>query len=141
LSWYDGDVRIPTIRAALLEPLARPVGDAHTVGELLAQNASADSPLIETNGQYLGMLLRRPVVGMGETRFTKRVWNEEAVRSLARQFHVRYLVFFPTLFEPSAIENRNRVFSAALDRGSVPQWLEPVHVSPQVQVYRIHVNE
>jgi hypothetical protein len=141
LSWYDGDVRIPTIRAALLEPLATPIGGARTVGELLEQNASADTPLIETNGQYLGMLLRRPVVGMGETRFTKRVWDEQAVRELARQFHVRYLVFFPTLFEPSAIENRNRVFSAALDRGSVPRWLEPVHVSPHVQVYRIHINE
>lgn len=141
LSWYDGDVRIPTIRAALAEPLEAPIGEAHTVGELLEQNASADSPLIETNGQYLGMLLRRPVVGMGETRFTRRVWDEEGVRSLARQFHVRYFVFFPTLFDPSAIENRNRVFSAALHRGSVPRWLEPVHVSPHVQVYRIYLNE
>jgi hypothetical protein len=69
------------------------------------------------------------------------VWDETAVRELARQFHVRYLVFFPTLFDASAIENRNRVFSAALDQGSVPQWLEPVHVSPHVQVYRIYVNE
>jgi 4-amino-4-deoxy-L-arabinose transferase-like glycosyltransferase len=137
LSWYDGDQRIPSIRAALAEPLAAPVGDARTVGELLSQTANAESPLIETNGQYLGMLLRRPVVGMGETRFTKRVWDEAAVRSLGRQFNVRYLVFFPTLFDPSAIENRNRVFSAALHRGSVPPWLEPVHVSPRVQVYRI----
>lgn len=141
LSWYDGDPRIPTIREALAEPLAAPIGSAGTVGELLAENASAESPLIETNGQYLGMLLRRPVVGMGETRFTHRVWDEEGVRSLARQFHVRYLVFFPTLFAPSAIENRNRVFSAALHRGSVPPWLEPVHISPRVQVYRINVNE
>jgi hypothetical protein len=137
LSWYEGDIRIPTIRDALAEPLAAPIGSAHNVGELLAQNASAASPLIETNGQYLGMLLRRPVVGMGERRFTKRVWDEAAVRALARQFNVEYLVFFPTLFEPTAIENGNRVFSAALHRGSVPPWLEPVHVSPRVQVYRI----
>jgi hypothetical protein len=141
LSWYDDDVRIPTIRAALAEPLEAPIGAARTVGDLLAENASDTSPLIETNGQYLGMLLRRPVVGMGETRFTKRVWDEEAVRSLSHQFHVRYLVFFPTLFDPTAIENRNRVFSAALHRGSVPRWLEPVHVSPHVQVYRIYLNE
>ena len=137
LSWYDDDDRIPTIRAALAEPLSMPAGGARTVGELLSEAASAESPLIETNGQYLGMLLRRPVVGMGETRFTRRVWDEASVRALARQFNVQYLVFFPTQFDPSAIENRNRVFSAALHRGSVPPWLEPVHVSPRVQVYRI----
>ncbi len=136
MGWFHDDPRIPTIRAALAEELATPVDGAGTVAALLA-HSSAQAPLMATNGQYLGLLLRRPVVGLGETRFTSKQWDEAAVRELARRFNVKYFVFFPTLFFPTAIENRNRVFSAELHRGSVPPWLAPVHRSARVQVYQI----
>jgi hypothetical protein len=139
LAWYRHDTRMATVAAALAMPMTPGAAGTsrQTLGQRLQQLSSAASPLIETNGQYLGMLLRRPVIGLPEARFTNTVWNDESLRHLARRFGAGYLVFFPTLFVPDSIDNRNRVFFTQLQRSAPPDWLVAVHDTPQVKVYRI----
>jgi hypothetical protein len=135
IGWYRDVGSSRVVHEALAERLEP--GTARTVAELLAAEASAEHPLLEMNGQHLGMWLQRPVVGFAQSRFTARVWDQAAVRATAQRFRARYLVFFAAAYSPSAIENRNRPLFTELRAGKTVDWLVPVYRSARLTIYRI----
>jgi hypothetical protein len=138
LRWYSADTRMAAIQQALGETIQASDGTQQTVRELLS---GAATPIVETNGQYLGMLLAKPVIGFPETRFTNNTWDEAAALATMRRYGARYLVFFPKLYAPGAVENRNRPFFQGLHAGTVPAWLTPIHVSDNIYVFAIGQND
>lgn len=121
-----------TIRDVLQRPLA-----GETLVQFLRDRVTTASPLLGNEAQLLGAVLDRPVLGLTQASYTRRVWTEDQVSRLVASYGVAYVAFFPDLFDPTHPENRNRPFFHQLERGEVPAWLMAIVVAPDVRLYRV----
>jgi hypothetical protein len=129
--WYQSDERVAVIGAALAEEW----GDG-SVYDYLRLRTSNRSPILAPNGQYLGMLLDRPVIGLAAPLYTNRVWDESTVWGLVESYNVAHVVLFPALFDVSSAWDSNREFFADLESGITPDWLKPVYQGENVVIYK-----
>jgi len=120
------------IRNVLQRPLA-----GETLVQFLRERVTTTSPLLGNEAQLLGAVLDRPVLGLTQASYTRKVWTEDQVRRLVVLYGVAYVVFFPDLFDPTHPENRNRPFFHQLERGEVPAWLMAIVVAADVRLYRV----
>ncbi|MBI3029542.1 MAG: glycosyltransferase family 39 protein [Candidatus Rokubacteria bacterium] len=121
-----------TIRDALEGPLA---GEPLVL--FLRQRVTTASPLLGNEAQMLGAVLDRPVLGLTQAAYTRRVWTDDQVRRLVASYGVAYVIFFPGLFDPTHPSDGNRPFFQQLERGDVPPWLVAVLAAPDVRLYRV----
>jgi dolichyl-phosphate-mannose-protein mannosyltransferase len=120
------------IRDALERPLA-----GEPLIQFLRKRVTTAGPLLGNEAQLLGAVLDRPVLGLPQASYTRRVWTEDEVRRLVDSYGVAYVVFFPRLFDPGGPDDGNQPFFLRLSQGSVPAWLAVVLVAPDVRLYRV----
>jgi hypothetical protein len=111
--------------------------DAITIGELLRKEASESSPILSNEGQGLGLMLERPTLTLSPRTFVNAIWDSVTVRELIDDYHVRWIAFFPALFDPADVENRNRPFFISLASGDAPPWLEQITKTEYLHLYRV----
>jgi hypothetical protein len=120
---------------ALTGALEYRVGD-RSLREILERDVSLASPLLSNEGQGLGGLVERPALSLSPRAYANMIWDEPTVRALVEQYCVRWVVFFPSLFDEHRLTNSNRAFFVSLARRTPPDWLEAVGSSEHVDVYR-----
>jgi dolichyl-phosphate-mannose-protein mannosyltransferase len=121
-----------TIQDALERPLA-----GEPLIQVLRERVTEAGPILGNEAQLLGAVLDRPVLGLPQAAYTRRVWTEDEVRRLVTSYGVAYVVFFPGLFDPAGLDDRNQPFFRQLNDGSVPPWLAAMVVAPDVRLYRV----
>jgi hypothetical protein len=123
-------------RGWVLAPvLESPVGNA-TLKEYLRAQTDDGSAILAVNGQYLGMVLDRTVVGLPMAAYSKTVWDEKAVFLLVKEHEVSH-IFLSKDLELSASVNENNTFITQLVGGSLPEWLSLQLDADVYQVYRV----
>lgn len=93
--------------------------------------------MLAVDGQLLGMWLDRPAVGLTESAWTRKTWTADEVHQLVKQFNVRVVCVFPSIFDAAAPVNQHRVFFIDLDQGRVPSWLRLVAGTTSAKVYAV----
>lgn len=131
-NWHSGLTRNEVMLAALDSRL-----DSGRLFDYLRREISDDSPLLAPEGQALGFLLERPVVGLTSSLYSDRPWTEDRVRALVQQYGIGHVIFFPGLFDASGKADANRIFFADLDNGFEPSWLSEYPVAGDVRLFRV----
>ncbi len=136
LAFVASDSRLRDVRQALQS--SGPEGQP--VGEFLKAEIDAGRYVLANQSQLTGHILERPTFGFTPSLFTDRVFDNDEVDEMARKNGIRYVVLFPELYDPAAVQNRNRVILTELMRGNRPEWLTPVMEQPSVKVYKINTE-
>ncbi|MFA7670001.1 MAG: glycosyltransferase family 39 protein [Burkholderiaceae bacterium] len=131
-SWFEGNSKYRVMKDALQEHFA-----GETVGQYLAEHASAHGPILDVDGQLLGLMLERPVIGLSEAAWTWRTWTDDEVLTLIENFDISIVCFFPDLFDPRAQVNAHREFYRNLAAGRLPDWLVPLKQDGRISLYAV----
>lgn len=131
-SWFEGDSKYRVMNDALQESFA-----GETVAQYLSEHASARGPILDVDGQLLGLMLEQPVVGLSEAAWTWRTWTDDEVFALVERFDISIVCFFPDLFDPHAPVNAHREFYRNLAAGRLPAWLAPLKEDGRVRLYAV----
>ena len=102
----------------------------------ITTNIPPGAPLVASDGQPTGYVLRRPTVSLAYSAFSNTVWSEEVVRDTMTTFGAQFLVLYAT--DDSAqdpVQRESRFLSAVL-QGSVPAWLELAAENKETRVFR-----
>ena len=132
LQWYNSDQPYNEITSAIEAPIG-----SETIRDLLARETSVDSPLLAPDGQYLGVILDRPVIGLPAPMYTDKIWDETEVLKIVKDYGVAYVVMFPELVFARPDWNKNRVFFYQLWSGKTPRWLYNVYRDESILVYAV----
>jgi hypothetical protein len=135
MTHWEGWLRNDTKFAVMIAGMNEHVGSS-TVRDIVHTTAQSGS-VLAVDGQLLGMWLDLPTVGLTESSWTRRTWTADEVLTLVRQFDVRVVCAFPSLFDESAEINQHRQFFIDLERGEIPEWLTLIAQTPLVSVYGV----
>jgi len=132
--WLTG----PSYNRILVSALESKVGGG-TLLSFLQERTNDGSAIMEANGQLLGMLLDRGSVGLAPAAYTRKSWDEKEVLSQVRQYKVSVICLFPTVFDMTHPQHRNREFIGRLAEGKLPVWLRPILETEVYRVYEVDV--
>lgn len=124
--------RLPVMERGLAE-----THEGLPLREYLLQRVSRNAPLFAEPGQQLWLLLERPVLGATPSGFSARVWDARAIEEVRLCHGARLLVFFPQLFDAGQPQNANKAVFIRLANGDIPEFLRPIHMGPQLQLFGI----
>jgi hypothetical protein len=127
------DSRLHEIRTALDQNFA----DGRSIANLLRAEIDSGNKLLANQSQLVGHVLDRGTFGLTPALFTTREFDFEEVRRMAELHQIRYVMLFPTLYDPAAEQNRNRTILTELTNHNVPDWLVPVFEAPDVRLYML----
>ena len=82
--------------------------------------------------------LRQGTVGLTSSVYTNRVWSDEEVRALIRRYQINRVVVFPGVLPKEGNPFLGKLMHRAEAVDSLPAWLEPIVVTPQIQIYGVH---
>ena len=133
LDGLAADSRLREIRAAL----DTSYGDGQSIGHLLRSEIDAGNNLLANQSQLVGHVLERPTLGLTPALFTARDFSFDEVQRMAELHSIRYVILFPTMYDPTAPQNRNRIILTELANRNIPDWIAPVFEAPDVRLYRI----
>ena len=102
-----------------------------TLHEFLDKEVTLNSPVIGNEPQILGAVLDRPVVGLGPSWYTNRIWSFNDVKKTMIKYNIRLVVFFPELI------GKGNLFFQELRKGNIPPWLEVVFSSEEVSLFQV----
>lgn len=132
MAQMQSDHRIEVMRRALATQV-----DGSTLQAYLQERVSRRSPVIAEPGQHLWLLLQRPILAPAGAGFSQTLWTAQEVRRLQNCYGAEYVLFFPTLFNPTLPHNATRLLFAQLKQEQVPAFMLPVVHSADVALYRL----
>lgn len=133
LNQLAADSRLREIRAALVATY----GDGQSIGNLLRSEIDAGNNLLANQSQLVGHVLERPTFGLTPALFTARDFNFDEVQRMAELHRIRYVLLFPNMYDPAALQNANRIILTELANRNIPDWIALVFEAPDVRLYRI----
>jgi hypothetical protein len=105
--------------------------------DFLRNRTSDGSAIIEVNGQFLGVMLDRTVIGLPPARYSRRIWDERAILELVREYNVTLICLFAPFLDDLPREHRNIVFMADLAKGPLPDWLRLIFECETARIYEV----
>ncbi|MBB6091649.1 hypothetical protein HNQ60_000495 [Povalibacter uvarum] len=129
--WFRRESQLGAVMAALNQRY-----EDRSVRDWLLEHSSGDDALLSDGGQLLGLLIDRTTIGLADREWTTRTWTEAEVHSLAQRFKVKFVLFFPESFDPTAESNEHRVFFRELAAGTRPDWLALEVDTPLLKIYQ-----
>ena len=111
--------------------------NGQSLGSFLRSEIDKGNKLLANQAQLVGHVLERPTFGFTPALFTARDFDFDEVKRMAELHNIRYVMLFPTLYDPAASQNKNRIILTELKDRNVPNWITPVFEAPDVRVYRI----
>jgi len=106
--------------------------------EFLQRTTNVNHPIISTNGQFLYLLLERPILDLTPSKFTNTVWTSDVVERVVKKYQVKYIVFFHKLFEPMHSINKNKKFFVDLKNNRQPSWLNIIYDKGGIRLYKVN---
>jgi len=100
----------------------------------------SNCPVLAVDGQFLGMILNRPVIGLANSNYTHKIWTEQAVMELTEKYKVKYICLFYNGEKRPAYRLTNRPFVKKLYEKNSIDWLSVVSEHPKFLLYRIHIK-
>lgn len=132
LDFVASDSRLREIRVALSVPF-----EGNTVQQFLQLEIDAGGNLLANQSQLVGHVLERPTFGLTPSLYSSRQFDLEEVSAMADIYNLKYIVLFPALYDPHAVENRNRVILTELLENRSPDWIRSVLQNEKIHLYRI----
>jgi hypothetical protein len=128
---------VARMRNATIEKLLDTRMSDKTIRQFLALNISRSHPLYSNEPQGMWHATHLPVLGVASRKYSLTGWDLVATRQLIQKFKIEYVIFMPAFIDVDDHEWSNHPFYAALKKGLVPEWLEPVFVDKGIQLYRV----
>ena len=133
LDQLAADSRLSEIRAAL----EASYGDGQSIKDFLRSEIDVGKNLLANQSQLVGHVLERGTFGLTPALFTARDFDRDEVKRMAGRHQIRYVMLFPTLYDPAAVQNQNRIILTELANRNIPDWITPVFEGPDVRLYKI----
>jgi len=124
-------------RLARIEYAMREDFGSGSLGQFLADDASRAQPLLAEPAQQAWLALQVPVLGATPAGFSRRIWDEGSIRTLAACYGTRLLLFIPSLFDVTKPQNANKPVFADLAQGRIPGGLKLLHRGAVGELYAI----
>lgn len=131
----------PSARAPHLlvaQQLTAGAGEAANLRAWIDAHISPETTIVANEGQAAGYLLRRNTVSLVSSRYSVRLWDEEAIRNTLRAYQSPFLLLFKETL-PSVVAQSS--FLSGLMAGQVPPWLEVAAKNPEVTIFRYRENQ
>ncbi len=88
------DLRSSRPHDGVTQKLAAPLADGSNVIDWLAARNAPEAPVMATDSQATSYALRRPVVGMAESRYSSTRWDEVTIAGMMKRYRCRYLIIY-----------------------------------------------
>lgn len=131
------DLRSQERYTAIERAMGDVIGDV-PMRSFLAKSVSTSAPILADHGQYLWLVLRRPVLSASPFAFSRMSWDEQLVKNLINCYGVRYVAVFPPLVQGAAPFNSSARFFADLHSGLIPRYLTLTHKSPSLVLFSVN---
>jgi hypothetical protein len=125
------------MRNATIEKLLDTKISDKTIGQFLSLKISRGRPLYSNEPQSMWLATHLPVLGVATRRYSLTTWDHVATRQLIQKFKIEYVLFMPAFIDVHDHEWSNHPFYSGLKEGVVPEWLEPVFVDKEIQLFRV----
>jgi hypothetical protein len=108
-----------------------------TVRDFLSRRVPPETPLLANEPQLSGIVLDRPMVGLPDASYSRRIFTAEETHRILSRFGVAYVVVFPRLPDDQDRDETNQAFFSDLKSGKIPGWLAPTFASSRIQLYQV----
>jgi hypothetical protein len=109
----------------------------YQAGRLMPAKLLVGTRILSDESHMLAEVLQQGTVGLTSTTYSTRIWTDEEVVALIRKYRINRIVVFPKV-QP---KDGNPFFESLLGEGerheSSRLWLEPVLISPRIQIYAV----
>ncbi|MEJ7590900.1 MAG: hypothetical protein WKF77_05080 [Planctomycetaceae bacterium] len=130
------EVRGHVHRFGMVDVAVNQIVDHHS-GPVALSQLLVGKRILSDESHMLAEVLQQGTVGLTSTTYTARIWTDEEVIALIRRYQINRIVVFPDV-RP---KDSNPFFESLMDEGkrheSSRHWLEPVLVSPRIQIYAV----
>ncbi len=110
----------PQPRTAIDRALAGP-HSARTLAACLRRLTADGNPVFTNEPQQVGLSLRVPTLGLPSAEYATKEWNPAAVERLMEQFHVRWALFLPRVYDQQVhARSKQAPFYGQLRAGVIP---------------------
>ena len=93
--------------------------------------------ILTDESHMLAESLQQGTVGLTSSVYTNRVWTDDEVRALIRRYQINRVVVFPGVLPKEGNPFLGKLMHRAEAVDSLPAWLEPIVVTPQIQIYGV----
>lgn len=133
--WYP--VSRPDSTRAVRIAVQEPIADAPSLGAWLAAHSPTGHPILAGDGQALGYLTHRSIVGLGTSHYSRTSWSESAVRDLATRYEAYFLVLLTNGTETRELRH-DSAFLRQVDLAvHLPDWISLIACNEHVRIYRL----
>ena len=130
------EVRAHVHRFGMVDDVVNQLYDSPS-GPNVSRETLVGTRILSDESHMLAEVLQQGTVGLTSTTYSTRIWTDEEVIELIRNYQINRIVLFPGV-QP---KERNVFFESLIKEGerheSSRPWLEPVVISPRIQIYAI----
>ncbi len=130
------EVRGHVHRFGMVDDVVHQFVDSHS-GPIMTSRLLVGTRILSDESHMLAEVLQQGTVGLTSTTYTVRIWTDEEVIALIRKYRINRIVVFPHVLP----KDGNPFFESLTREGerheSSRLWLEPVLISPRIQIYAV----
>ncbi len=130
------EVRGHVQRFGMVDDVVNQIIDHHS-GSIVPSQLLIGKRILSDESHLLAEVLQQDTVGLTSTTYTARIWTDEEVIALIRRYQINHIVIFPDV-RP---KDENPFFESLMQEGARHEssrlWLEPVLISPRIQIYAV----
>ena len=130
------EVRGHVQRFGMVDDVVNQIIDHHS-GSIVPSQLLIGKRILSDESHMLAEVLQQDTVGLTSTTYTARIWTDEEVIALIRRYQINHIVIFPDV-RP---KDENPFFESLMQEGARHEssrlWLEPVLISPRIQIYAV----
>jgi hypothetical protein len=127
---YGSVVNERDVARALATPFA-----GTTAGQWL--KSTGVGPVVSTLEHAVQFQVDHPVLGLPDSRYTATTWDEQTVHELMTRYGACVVFFIPHRFPLNPRSAVNLQLFQSLAAKQPPSWLEPLLVTPDVELYGV----
>ncbi len=130
------EIRNHVHRFGMVDDVVNQIIDSPT-GSMMPSGLLVGKRILSDESHMLAEVLLQGTVGLTSTTYTMRIWTDEEAIALIRRYQINRVVVFPHV-QP---KDGNPFFESLIKEGerheSSRLWLEPVLISPRIQIYAV----
>ena len=130
------EIRNHVHRFGMVDDVVNQIIDSPT-GSMMPSGLLVGKRILSDESHMLAEVLLQGTVGLTSTTYTMRIWTDDEAIALIRRYQINRVVVFPHV-QP---KDGNPFFESLIREGerheSSRLWLEPVLISPRIQIYAV----
>jgi hypothetical protein len=106
-----------------------------TIKNFLRNNCNGNCSIMSNKSHFVGMILDVPTIGLTSSLYTRKTWNENNIKKLAKDFDSKYLLIIYNDALANKHTGHNNKFMDNLLHNKKYTYLNPVYTSSNIKLY------